>query len=101
MVYKILLAYFAILGAIIFCILLVAELIIEFIKDRKGDTVGEQVEKLKEAGYEVEVDKGIIFIILPEKEYYSAKFRKGIKDIMRDYSKSYGIRLKDEEDGED
>lgn len=100
MVYKILLTSLMIIFAFAFCVFLVVELIVEYIKDLKGDTVGEQVKKLKEQGYEVEVDKGTIFIILEEKNYYSTKFRKGIKDIMSDYPKSYGIRLKGEKDEE-
>ena len=92
--FKVILVFLTIIFGLAFCIFLIAELIIEYIKDRKGDAVGEQVKKLEDSGYEVEVDKGIIYIILEEKDYYSTKFRKGIKDIMKNYSKSYGIRLK-------
>ena len=74
--------------------------VIELIKDIKGDTVGDRVKLLKDLGYEVEIENGTIFIILPEKDYYNRYFRKGIDEIMSDYSKSYGIRLKDGEDDE-
>jgi len=97
MVYKTILAFLVIIAAIVFCIFLIIELLVEYIKDRLGDTMGEQVKILEDAGYEVEVDKGTIYIILEEKDYYSTKFRKGIKEIMKNYSKSYGIRLKGED----
>lgn len=98
MVAKMILAFFAIILAMAYCIFLIIELIVGYIKDKFGDTMGEQIKILEAEGYEVEVDKGTIFIILEEKDYYSTKFRKGIKEIMKNYPKSYGIRLKGEED---
>lgn len=95
MITKIILIYLSIIFGLAFCIYLIIDLIVSFIKDRKGDAVGEQVKLLKEKGYEVEIENNTIFIILPEKDYYSREFRQGIKDIMKNYSKSYGIRLKE------
>lgn len=64
----------------------------------KGETVADRVKLLKDLGYEVEVENGTIFIFLPEKDYNNRYFRKGIEEVMGDYSKSYGIRLKENEE---
>ena len=101
MITKMILAYLTIMFGLASCIFIIVYLIIEYIKDKKGDTMADRVKLLKDLGYEVEVENQTIFIILPKKEYNNPYFRKGIDEIMRDYEKSYGIRLKDGEDGED
>lgn len=85
-----LLFVFGLLGALIGCML-------TFWMIFKGDTVAERVELLKDLGYEVEVENGTIFILLSEKDYNNRYFRKGIEEVMGDYTKSYGIRLKERE----
>lgn len=97
MITKMILAYLSIMFGLAYFIFLIVYLIIEYIKDKKGDTMAEQVKLLKDLGYEVEVENGTIFIILPEREYNNPYFRKGIDEIMSDYTKSYGIRLKEKE----
>lgn len=81
---------FGLLGALIGCTLTIWMIF-------KGDTVADRVKLLKDLGYEVEVENGTIFILLPEKDYNNRYFRKGIEEVMGDYPKSYGIRLKEKE----
>ncbi len=95
MITNIILASLTILGAIAFCFFLIIELIVEFVRDIKGDKMGQQIQILEDNGYTVEVEKGIIYIVLDSKDYFNLKARDKVKDLMKNYSKSYGLRLKE------
>lgn len=97
MITKIILASLTVLGAIAFCFFLIIELIVEFVRDIKGDKVQEQIDILESEGYQVELEKGIIYIVLDSKDYFNLKARDKVKDLMKTYSKSYGIKLKESE----
>ena len=85
----------AILGGIAFSLFLIIQLVVEFVKDIKGDKVQEQINILESEGYQVELEKGIIYIVLDSKDYFNLKARDKVKDLMKTYSKSYGLRLKE------
>ena len=95
MITNIIIASLTILGAIAFCFFLIIELIVEFVRDIKGDKMGQQIQILEDNGYTVEVEKGIIYIVLDSKDYFNLKARDKVKDLMKNYSKSYGLRLKE------
>ena len=95
MITKIILMSLTILGAIAFCFFLIIELIVEFVRDIKGDKMGQQIQMLEDNGYTVQVEKGIIYIVLDSKDYFNLKARDKVKDLMKNYSKSYGLRLKE------
>ena len=95
MITDILLMSLLIFSGIGFSLFLIITLAIEFIKDRRGDKVGEQIKILEDNGYQVEVEKGIIYIVLESKDYFNLKSRDKVKDLMKNYSKSYGIKLKE------
>lgn len=98
MITNILLVSILIFFGIGFSLFLIVMTTVEFIKDFKGDKVGEQIKILEDNGYQVEVEKGIIYIVLESKDYFNLKSRDKVKDLMKNYSKSYGLRLKENED---
>ena len=98
MITDILLMSLLIFSGIGFSLFLIITLAIEFIKDRREDKMGEQIQLLKDNGYQVEVDKGIIYIVLDSKDYFNLKSRDKVKDLMKNYSKSYGLKIKENED---
>ena len=100
MITNIIIASLTIIGAIAFCFFLIIQLVVEFIKDIKGDKVQEQINILESEGYQVELEKGIIYIVLESKDYFNLKARDKVKDLMKTYSKSYGIKLKESENGQ-
>ena len=86
-----------VLSGIGFSLFLVISLVIDLIKDIKGDKMIEQIKILEDKGYQVEVEKGIIYVVLESKDYFNLKSRDKVKDLMKNYSKSYGLRLKESE----
>ena len=98
MIGNILLVSILVFFGIGFSLFLIIQLAVEFVKDLKGDKVGEQIKLLESEGYQVEVEKGIIYIVLESKDYFNLKARDKVKDLMKTYSKSYGIKLKEQED---
>jgi len=86
-----------VLSGIGFSLFLVISLVIDLIKDIKGDKMIEQIKVLEDKGYQVEVEKGIIYVVLESKDYFNLKSRDKVKDLMKNYSKSYGIKLKESE----
>ena len=97
MIGNIILMSLSVLFALAFCFFLIIQTAIEFIKDIKGNKVMEQIQILEDNGYQVEVEKGIIYIVLDSKDYFNLKARDKLKDLMKNYSKSYGIKLKEGE----
>ena len=87
-----------VLFGIAFCFFLIIELVVEFVKDVKGEKVKEQIKLLEDNGYEVVVEKGIIYIVLESKDYFNLKARDRVKELMKNYSKSYGLKLKEGEE---
>ena len=101
MIGNILLVSILVFFGIGFSLFLIIQLAVEFVKDVKGNKVGEQIKILEDNGYQVEVEKGIIYIVLESKDYFNLKSRDKVKDLMQNYSKSYGIKLKETEDEKD
>ena len=98
MIGNILLVSILIFFGIGFSLFLIIQLAVEFVKDVKGDKVGEQIKTLEDNGYQVEVEKGTLYILLDPSDYYDVRARKKVSELMSNYSKSYGIRLKEDED---
>ena len=101
MITKVILMYLMIIGGFIFSAVMIIETVIGIINDIRGKEMNDYLELLQDKGLEVDIDKGTLFIYLDEKDYYSRQMRKNIQEIMKGYSKSYGIRLKGEGSSDD
>ena len=63
--------------------------------NKQAEKLNEYLKLLREKELEVDVDKGVLYILLDEKDYHNKSFTKNVQAIMAGYGKTWGIRMKE------